>query len=57
VDNATDTINRVTGASNMTLVQSGTNAGPLPAAASSLTGLANTTFKPIIIGILLNGWT
>ncbi len=57
VDNASDTINRATGPTNMTLVQSGTNAGPLPAAASSLTGLANTTFKPIIIGILLNGWT
>jgi len=57
IDNATDTINRVTGATSLTIVQSGTNAGPLPAAASSLTGLANTTFKPIIVGLLLNGWS
>ncbi len=58
IDNATDTITKQGGANNnMVLVQSGTNAGPLPAAASSLSGLANANFKPLLIGILLNGWT
>lgn len=57
IDNATDTIFKTAGSLNMEVVQSGTNAGPLPANISSLTGLGNATFKPIIIGIIQGGWS
>lgn len=57
VDNATDTFVKASGNNNMMLVQSGTNAGPLPAAASSLTGLANVNLKPMLIGLLSGGWS
>jgi hypothetical protein len=56
-ENAADTIFRVTAGNNMAPVQSGTTAGPLPALASSLTALGNSNFKPIIVGLLLGGWS
>lgn len=57
MSSTSDTIIRVNGASGMVIVQSGTNAGPLPAAASSLSGLANVVFKPIIMGLKSGGWS
>ncbi|MEO6889758.1 MAG: hypothetical protein ABI456_10695, partial [Ktedonobacteraceae bacterium] len=57
VDNATDTFNKQSASGSNALVQSGTNAGPLPAAASSLAGLANAALKPLLIGILQNSWS
>ncbi len=52
VDNITDTLQRATGPNaSMNVII------PLPANASSLAGLANNTFKPMILGILQGGWT
>ncbi len=57
-DNATDTWNKVASSNaNVTIVQSGTNAGPLPALASSLSGLADAGFKPVILGLLQGGFS
>jgi hypothetical protein len=58
VDNATDTWNKIASPNANTFpVQSGTNNGPLPALASSLSSLANATIKPTIIGLLSGGWS
>lgn len=57
VDNATDTFNKQSASGSNAVVQSGTNAGPLPALASSLAGLANATLKPVLIGLLQNSWS
>lgn len=57
ISNATDTFNKQTASGNMAVIQSGTTgAGPLPALASSLTGLGNAALKPIIIALLQGGW-
>ncbi len=58
VDNATDTVNKQSASGNMAVIQSGTvTAGPLPAAASSITGLANATVKPLLIGLISGSWS
>jgi parallel beta-helix repeat protein len=57
VDNAVDTFNKQSGSGNVVVVQSGTNAGPLPALASNLAGLANGALKPLLIGLLSGGWS
>ena len=58
IDNATDTIFRPgASAAGRAVTMSGTNAGPLPALASSITGLADGSFKPWIIGLLLGGFS
>jgi len=57
-DNATDTWQKVASSNgNLTILQTGTNNGPLPALASSLSGLANAGLKPVIIGLLLGEWS
>lgn len=58
IDNATDTIFRP-GASAVgrAVTMSGTNAGPLPALASSITSLADGSFKPWLVGLLAGGWS
>lgn len=57
VDNATDTFVRVSLNSGMLIAQSGGSSGPLPAAASSLTSLANVGIQPYITGIISGGWS
>jgi len=57
IDNATDTFNKQSASGSNAVVLSGTNAGPLPAQASSIAGLANATLKPLLIGILQGGWS
>jgi hypothetical protein len=53
-----DAVNSRTGVANMTPVMMGTYAtGPLPALASSITGLANGTLEPFLLGILANNWS
>lgn len=53
-----DAVNSRTGVVNMLPVMTGTYAtGPLPALASSITGLANGTLEPFLIGILANNWS
>lgn len=57
IDNATDTFNKQSASGNNAVIQAGTNAGPLPASAASITGLANGTLKPVLIGIIQGGWS
>jgi hypothetical protein len=57
IDNATDTIIRFGASLSLAVVQSGTNNGPLPSAASSISSLANTNFKPVLIGLISGGWS
>lgn len=58
IDNTTDTFNRQTISGNMAPVMSGTvAAGPLPATASAVTGLANSGILPFILGLRLGGWS
>lgn len=57
IDNAVDLINRETSRQNLGVVMSGTNAGPLPALASSITSLGNGTLKPLLIGLITGGWS
>lgn len=57
IDNATDTVERVTSQNNMAVTQSGTNATGLPSATSGITGLANATTRPILFGLLQGGWS
>ena len=57
IDNATDTVERVTSQNNMAVTQTGTNATGLPSATSSITGLANATTRPILFGLLQGGWS
>lgn len=57
IDNATDTWNKASANANIPVIQSGTNAGPLPVLASSLSGLANGNLKPLLEGLFLNNWS
>jgi hypothetical protein len=59
VDNATDTMYRALGGggASMMIAQAGGSTGPLPANTSSLTGLANGTLRPVLIGLLQGGWS
>lgn len=57
IDNITDTFNKQSASGSLAVVQSGTNSGPLPSSASSLSGLANATLKPVLIGLLSGGWS
>ncbi len=58
VDGATDTFNKVASAAGNTCVnKTGTNAGPLPALASSLAGLTDGGLKFSLMGFMQNGFT
>ena len=56
-ENGSDTVNKQTGSGNVVVAMSGTNAGPLPALASSISSLANNGLEVILIGMLSGGWT
>lgn len=56
IDNGTDTFTQKVSVATLGMVQTGTTAGPLPALASSLSGLAETGVKPNIIGLVQGGW-
>jgi hypothetical protein len=57
IDNATDAFNKQSASGGMAVIMSGTTTGPLPSDATTLTGLANATLKPILIGIRSGGWS
>lgn len=57
IDNATDTVTKSNSHNNQSVSQSGTNAGPLPALASSIAGLANNAVKPVLLGLFSGGWS
>ena len=59
IDNATDTIVKYANSpsAGMAPVKSGTVSTQLPNNISGLTGLANGTKNPVVIGLLQNGWS
>jgi hypothetical protein len=57
IDNATDTFNKQSASGSMSVILSGTSAGPLPSLGSSISSLTNATLKPILIGLFANSWS
>lgn len=56
IDNNTDQITKSNGNGNNVVCQQATTTNPLPTSKGSLT-LSNATIRPIILGLLVGGWS